>query len=583
MIRFLSLLTIIGLFASCDRTDSSRLKIIGGKPSAEHHPWFVQLVDNKNSAQGFCGGTLVAPRIVITAAHCMEPEFVRNLHVVLGMADGVNLQLNKPVKVQGIIVHPNYAMTNTKNDIAVLYLEDYSGLQFERPVVPLPFSRETANPEQNNKNAKIVGLGNTTSLGQLFDGIIREVDVPLVDLKACSDKYGDIDSKQICAGDMAKGGVDSCQGDSGGPLVAKNSAGQWNLVGVVSYGDGCAQKMAPGVYTRVAAYSQWIDESVAVLTKPLSAAFSDEDITRILKTNCTSQFGYIPFEQAAGNNTRRSIYGMDVKTFKVTKADKDPIGSPIDTCEITVNGKKIVAEWIRVGASPRTPNSKVVVVATVDGKDIYVSQPQTLVYHQDSLTCSTSEGEVSLADQRQFTYVVFRDVFYGLAEAVDQPGDNQTTWGCSIGDASVEVYELSKPQNAKSELAVRIHHKSLGTVSVKLVRMDNDAQSTASISWSDAQHGNIKIVNQSKEDIFTWKLSCPSNFKLKLADGTEREAVPLPSGSGFDVTLEAGVDKDGTIRAGSTLTLQLTSLGQGSSRLNGCTINDVLMVELSSH
>lgn len=582
MNRMMLWLTLAAAVSGCARMESSRLKIIGGRPASEHHPFFVQLLDSATSSEGFCGGTLVAPRIVVTAAHCIEPEYVKKLHVAMGLADGLNLQLNKPVKVQGMIVHEAFAPSSLKNDIALLYLEDYSGVQFERPVESININRDVSNPAPAGPSARVVGLGNTTSLGWLFDGIIREVDVPVVDVKKCAEKYEIIDGRQICAGDMQVGGVDSCQGDSGGPLLVRDAKGQWTLAGVVSFGDGCAQKSAPGVYTRVASYADWIDQAQATLSQVRSEPDTEEDLARLIKSQCLAQFGYLPFEQKIGDHTRKTIYSMDLKRFKLEKVSKRPSGEIIDTCEFGSEGRKVHAEWMRVGEQPSTPNSKVIVTVTLQDGKTFVSQPQKLSYHQDNVSCSTSEGRVVLADQRDMTYVVFRDVFYRLGEAADQPTDNQTTWGCSIGDASVEVYELQAMSLFHSNLAARIHHRSLGTVTVKLTRMDRGPKATAEISLASPREGTLKIDNISSEDIFTWKLACPVRFALTSKAGQEIVALPSEDGSGFNLVMDAANDQDGVIRAGAALSLKIQEMSASEAGFAGCVINDAVAVTVNS-
>jgi len=88
------------------------------------------------------------------------------------------------------------------------------------------------------------------------------VEVPTISDKQCEDLYYtagyDTDPSMICAGNVAEGGVDACQGDSGGPLVANDQ-----LIGIVSWGVGCARPKLPGVYTEVAYYSDWIKQKSA--------------------------------------------------------------------------------------------------------------------------------------------------------------------------------------------------------------------------------------------------------------------------------------------------------------------------------
>ncbi|MCX6123682.1 MAG: serine protease, partial [Proteobacteria bacterium] len=360
----LLLLSAIFFAVSCSQSSKSGIKIVGGKPASQYYPWFVQLIDSDASSDGFCGGTLIAPRIVLTAAHCMEPGYIRNLHVAMGISDGINLQLNHPIKVEGIVVHPKYSETHDKNDIALLYLADYSQVKFENPVKPIQISRDMREPESLADSAIVVGLGNATSVGEVFDGVIRDVQLPLLAKEKCSAQYPEMDGSQICAGDFEHGGRDSCQGDSGGPMVSKRADQSFVLTGIVSYGEGCAQKARPGVYTRVAYYSKWIQDSIVRLTQEKPAEEEIPELVRLLQTKCVSQFGYLPLNQVEFTmNTRHTVYSMDLEQLEMNRSDTMPVGHVMESCAFKMKEHDLLAQWIQPNESP----SKVVLTVSHDG------------------------------------------------------------------------------------------------------------------------------------------------------------------------------------------------------------------------
>lgn len=98
--------------------------------------------------------------------------------------------------------------------------------------------------------------------GEAYPSILQDAKIPLLSRQVCtqSNVYGSkLTQQMICAG-MLAGGVDTCDGDSGGPLQCKNAlTGTWKLWGITSWGFGCAQPNAPGVYAKVTEYLQWIE------------------------------------------------------------------------------------------------------------------------------------------------------------------------------------------------------------------------------------------------------------------------------------------------------------------------------------
>ncbi len=255
-------------------------RIIGGRVvDSNEYPWMVALVYNDARSlvnRQFCGGTLIASRWVLTAAHCMFDARGSELtNSSLLVATGVNnLQTDTPTEVAdvtNIIVHPSYDhfATNPLHDIALLELA------IDTTVGVVELSKSAPNTWYN-EIATVMGWG-AIFLSDSGEGVypvhLNEVDVPVVSLASCNapNSYnGMLLETQLCAG-LAAGGKDSCIGDSGGPLVI-NSNGQWLQIGIVSFGNGCAQENFYGVYTSVAHYINWINDYVSVGSNSLSSA-----------------------------------------------------------------------------------------------------------------------------------------------------------------------------------------------------------------------------------------------------------------------------------------------------------------------
>jgi trypsin len=216
--------------------------IVGGEPAnINDHPWVVFLTD----AQGnqFCGGTIASPNKIVTAGHCVHGESPGTLQVVAGR-ENKESQAGTVAKVSKIWVHPRFQNANSGSDIAVLTLD--RNLREE----PLPLaSAQDGAAYRPGTPASVFGWG-VTSEGGPSSKTLRKATLPVVGDRDCSAAYGGqyLPDAMVCAG-VPQGGVDSCQGDSGGPLVAGD-----RLIGIVSWGNGCARPGTPGVYTRVATY-----------------------------------------------------------------------------------------------------------------------------------------------------------------------------------------------------------------------------------------------------------------------------------------------------------------------------------------
>lgn len=224
-------------------------RIVGGDEAVRGiWPWAAAITFARNGTlRQYCGGSLIAPNWVLTAAHC---EVDASDTVILGRhnlteSDGEELAISF------VLTHNGYNDTTNDNDIALIRLASPSSQS------PVALTDGADSNSQPGDDATIIGWGRLAEGGSASD-TLQHVTVPIVTNGRCDDVYSNLTGNMLCAG-RELGGQDSCQGDSGGPLMVRaSSAAPWQQSGVVSFGIGCARPQIFGVYTRVSQYVDWI-------------------------------------------------------------------------------------------------------------------------------------------------------------------------------------------------------------------------------------------------------------------------------------------------------------------------------------
>ncbi len=255
-----------------DETTTTTSAIVGGADTTiEQHPWQVTLL-----VPGFnhwCGGSILRPDWVLTAAHCVAQFEPSQVTVQAGITR-LSQNNGQVIGVSNIILYPGYVAPSRSRDLALLRLSTPLDLSGPRAsAIGIVRGRyEIVGMLEPGVEALVAGWGDLSS-GGLSSDTLQVAEVPVISNAVAEQPYKisapniTITDDQLAAG-MLNGGQDACQGDSGGPLTMVDGNGTRRLAGVVSWGVGCGDPQFPGMYTRVGYFGWWINAYTSFETPP---------------------------------------------------------------------------------------------------------------------------------------------------------------------------------------------------------------------------------------------------------------------------------------------------------------------------
>ncbi|XP_071488620.1 uncharacterized protein [Diadema antillarum] len=290
-----------------------RGKVVGGKVSNEGQSPWTALLWNTVHNEAFCGAVLLNRRWVVTAAHCFSLSGLSkdDFEIRLGEHDTQTIDgYERTFRAEQIIKHPNYNEQTYDSDIALIKLQQ--PVTYTDHIIPLCLPSELRAEEllQSGLRGFVTGWGHTAEdrQGEDYSRFLRKVRLAFVSQQECGNRHSDIiTNNMFCAdGGNKPDSRDACHGDSGGPFVTKDKK-RWYLLGIVSWGIGCARPEYPGVYTRVHRFRQWImdliqqdmitcEESSFEMGEDLRASTKEANNLRLLNQEQSRQIEHLQAE-----------------------------------------------------------------------------------------------------------------------------------------------------------------------------------------------------------------------------------------------------------------------------------------------
>lgn len=535
--------------------------VIGGQP-AEAPASFAAL-GLRGATDLLCGASLIAADVLVTAAHCVT-DLEAPLIAYPRLRYLVERKNSVAIPVERVVIHPRYQPSSSDADVALLFLKP--GLAAAVPGFrPLGLVKDKGLPEVAPEVwLRVYGHGNASNFGWLQREELQSLGMRVIPLEVCKKMHpalGIVGPGQLCAASPhAEGaGRDSCWGDSGGPLFFEGE-GEEQLLGVVSWGLGCAQKKTPGVYTRLAFYKDWIDATLKTPPRPIEslAQLGAAD----LSGRCYWQLSAV--DELEGGTVRRrwlshfSFEGLEPGAWRPSsRGAGEWVGEPCG-----------LGGLVRLGSpSLEAPAKYAFLLVSREGA---YEAPLPTLYHQQVLSCGGwyLSWKPVWAQGWLETPETFLDLG-AMAWSKDWEAARVLA-SCEDSAGGFRVLE-----NGEGRKAVAITSSPSSSTIFEL-EPTADSQTldlyTGSASDPKESHERLTFSNKSEEALYSFKLSCSFPFTLYGPDGSERPAEPEAAGA-YTVLLLYPNTLYAWIPAKSTRTLEWTHAPLSSD--SSCKVNGV--------